>query len=171
MTKKLKITLVTVLLIITSMLSSCAMFLSDHETFEGGEILNDELLSEIRSKVFSSDVTETEEALTEIDSSAQADKPKESAEQSENDDRTDDPNTDSSTESKAIESTEDDQSVESERVSEAVTGSGIVYWTENGEVWHLNPECRYLKNKAVISGSEEEAAEAGKKRVCSTCSK
>lgn len=47
-----------------------------------------------------------------------------------------------------------------------------VYWTESGSVWHTTNKCRYLKNsKNVLSGSIEEAKEAGKTKVCSGCGK
>ena len=52
------------LLIAVIMTSSCAMFLADHGTFDGGEILDDGKMSEIRSKVFGSDLTEAEEITT-----------------------------------------------------------------------------------------------------------
>ena len=43
-----------VLLLLSSIaFTSCALFLADRETFDGGEILNDEKMSEIRSMVIS----------------------------------------------------------------------------------------------------------------------
>ena len=44
-----------------------------------------------------------------------------------------------------------------------------VYWTKNGEVWHNDKNCRYIKNSNVISGSLDSAKEEGKERACSAC--
>ena len=48
--------------------------------------------------------------------------------------------------------------------------TGIVYWTENGSVYHKDADCRYIRNsKHVLYGTEEDAQEAGKARACSSC--
>lgn len=122
------------------------MFLAEHSTFEGGEILDDEKLSEIRSKVYGSDATETEETTDII---AQDSKPI----QNETDIN--------SYQSSSFETESSDSSDE----------QNIVYWTESGEVWHLKNDCRYLKNKKIMSGTLDDAKEAGKDRLCSACSK
>jgi len=45
-----------------------------------------------------------------------------------------------------------------------------VYWTENGGVYHLFRDCSYIKSSAeVISGTVEEANDAGKSDACSRC--
>ena len=47
-----------------------------------------------------------------------------------------------------------------------------VYWTKNGKVWHLTPECGYFTDGVeIIYGSEENAVECGKQRVCLLCEK
>lgn len=42
----------------------------------------------------------------------------------------------------------------------------IVYYTQNGEVYHLFDDCYYLKNSTIISGSLESCS---KKRICVIC--
>ncbi len=46
----------------------------------------------------------------------------------------------------------------------------VVYYTENGTVWHADRNCSYLKrSQNVLEGSVEGAAIAGKTRPCSAC--
>lgn len=48
----------------------------------------------------------------------------------------------------------------------------VVYYTENGTVWHAERDCSYLKrSQNVLEGSVEGAAIAGKTRPCSSCAK
>ena len=48
-----------------------------------------------------------------------------------------------------------------------MTGAGTVYWTPNGEVYHLSSHCRTLsRSRTIYSGT---VAESGKPRVCSIC--
>ena len=47
-----------------------------------------------------------------------------------------------------------------------------VYWTSGGSVWHLSEDCGHLKRgKVIISGTVQDAMDAGKEKVCSTCGK
>ena len=49
-------------------------------------------------------------------------------------------------------------------------GNVIVYWTENGSVWHINSKCSSLSRSSKIEfGGEEEALTAGKERLCKKC--
>lgn len=49
-------------------------------------------------------------------------------------------------------------------------GNIIVYWTENGSVWHINSKCSSLSRSSKIEfGSEEVAVLAGKERLCKKC--
>ena len=48
---------------------------------------------------------------------------------------------------------------------------GTVYWIENGSVWHNDVNCQHIKGKDIISGSVEDAMEAGKERLCKSCEK
>lgn len=51
-------------------------------------------------------------------------------------------------------------------------GKPVVYWTQNGSVWHASASCRSLQNSQNLSkGSVEEAESAGKSRGCSVCGK
>ena len=45
-----------------------------------------------------------------------------------------------------------------------------VFWTVSGSVWHVTAECSALaKSKSVLSGTEAQAIQAGKTRVCKRC--
>lgn len=49
--------------------------------------------------------------------------------------------------------------------------SAVFFWTPNGKSYHADQNCTYLKrSKTIISGTEQEAKEAGKTTVCSVCS-
>ncbi len=46
----------------------------------------------------------------------------------------------------------------------------VCYWTKSGSVWHLMPDCSYLRNsKNIISGTVKDAALAEKLKPCSRC--
>lgn len=48
----------------------------------------------------------------------------------------------------------------------------VVYWTDSGEVWHIDPECSALKKAhEIFSGTEDEAIDHNKKRICQKCGK
>ncbi len=50
-------------------------------------------------------------------------------------------------------------------------GNIIVYWTAGGSVWHTDRNCGSIaKSSAVVSGTINEAAAAGKGRACMKCS-
>lgn len=52
-----------------------------------------------------------------------------------------------------------------------VQGNVVVYWTENGSVWHINLRCASLSRSVKIeSGSEDLALNSGKERLCKKCS-
>ena len=53
---------------------------------------------------------------------------------------------------------------------EAPLSEETVFWTAGGSVWHVTAECSALaKSKSVSSGTEEQAQQAGKSRVCKRC--
>ena len=53
---------------------------------------------------------------------------------------------------------------------EAPLSEETVFWTAGGSVWHVTAECSALaKSKSVSSGTEEQAKQAGKSRVCKRC--
>jgi competence protein ComEC len=46
----------------------------------------------------------------------------------------------------------------------------VCYWTKSGSVWHLTPNCSYLRNsKNIISGTVKDALLAEKTKPCSRC--
>ena len=56
----------------------------------------------------------------------------------------------------------------------APNGELIVYWLEGGGVWHESRKCPSLSRSdpdKLLSGSEQDAINAGKERVCKNCSK
>ena len=49
---------------------------------------------------------------------------------------------------------------------------GMCYWLAGGKVYHISPDCSYIRNKEnVLSGTKDEALGAGKEQVCSVCGK
>ena len=154
-----------VLLLLSSIaFTSCALFLADRETFDGGEILNDEKMSEIRSKVFATDPIETD-----ANDSEESNNNASVADQTEQSKETDKNDKHSATETEIISSSaEENTTVETDSLHDM---QDVVYWTQNGEVWHTEQDCRYLKNKDILSGTQEDALGAGKSRLCSSCGK
>lgn len=135
--------------VIVFVFASCNVKESNNN-FKGGELIDEGLLSEIRSEL------EISETLTE--------------DADENTSDIEDDGTVSSIESSTNGYTETNTATDitTENVSDGIT----VYWSESGSVWHLHEDCGHLKNsKNIFSGSEEEASEAGKERLCSSCEK
>ena len=141
-----KISIVIVALIIAASICSCGFDESERK-ITGGELLNDERLSEIKDKILSTESDSDQEIISEPSI-----EDKEKPNQSENDD-SGETDTNSVTEESSME------------------GGFEVYWLEGGSVWHISPKCRYLENKEYLSGSEDEAKEAGKSKICSSCGK
>ncbi len=131
-------------------LLSILMFVAcdQNNEFNGGELLNSERMSEIKSEIISDLETSSVES-TEVSSYVEL-------------------NTD--LEGTTSNDTFENITVESNSNSEDVKND-IVYWTKSGDVWHLSESCRYIKSSDKISGTVEEAVEAGKERVCSSCGK
>lgn len=137
---------------------SCSMVHGNHETFNGGEILDDEKMSEIRSQIYSTFETETGKDISTQTERINADI-------EETDKNSYETETESESES-GFSSSDTDMSEETE-----TGGDCNVFWTDKGEVWHLNVDCRYLNNKSVVTGTVEDAKTAGKSRACSACGK
>ena len=144
MSKKI-LPLISLLCLLSLLLCSCSISFSDEGTFYGGQILDDALLAEIRQDVLGKeDVTSSTKdsvAIGATDSKAET------------------PSEQKSTEGK-------DEPIEN---TPSTDGETVLYWVENGEVWHTSKDCRYLKNKEIISGSQDDAVADGKKRICSAC--
>ena len=109
----------------------------------GGDILDREKMSEIKNEIISNMFTETSQSnVAEIE--------------------------ESNNESISSSNEQENENTENEKNEEKV------YWTKSGSVWHLKKDCRYLKNtnpSNILSGSVEEAKEAGKGKACSSCGK
>ncbi len=66
-----------------------------------------------------------------------------------------------------------DTSIPIETLPDAdVYPEGTVHWTHGGSVFHTDPLCYHLKRaKTVYHGTPENAARAGKEKLCATCQK
>ena len=68
------------------------------------------------------------------------------------------------------EQAKEEQPADPEPEEPADEALSVVYYTENGTVWHADRNCSYLKrSQNVLEGSVEGAAIAGKTRPCSAC--
>ena len=161
--KKYVFTISALLLILLQRVSLCSCDLDEsRNNFRGGELLDAERMSEIKNEVLGT------EALTGSNETT-ADKSTES---------TTDNDTDNETAANAEESsngtqkdTEGTERNETETSKNADGTAIFVYWLKGGTRWHLSADCYHIRNKEVISGTEEDAIEAGMKSVCSSCSR
>ena len=153
-------------------LAACTEILPYNGYFDGGEILDNELMSEIRSKYV---VEETTENNNEVSSSSSLESKSDLASDiSETDDNkeTEHVVSISSETASATEITEESETSNTSDTNESTeTNPDIAFWTENGEVYHTKEACRYLKNKSYTTGTIQQAIENGKERLCSTCGK
>ena len=147
---------------------------SNEGSFYGGEPLDSEKLSEIRSSVFASDSEETtkaESVITEKENETDTAGETEGDVESETEKVTEtEVKTESPTEIVTEEITSE-EAITTETEDPSNEASEIVFWTEKGGVWHTSANCRYIKNSEVISGTVNEAIESGKERLCSVCEK
>lgn len=154
------------LVLIFIMLPSCSMFWSSNPTYSGGQMLDDELMSSMRAEIIGEnteattrETTKTETKPNKPDTEIESDQSSAETEVDQSDIETE-PN-DSHGSSANEESTikEEDQNTDK-----------LVYWTKGGGVYHFYKDCGYIKSSSeVLSGTEEEALEAGKSGVCSRC--
>lgn len=143
--RKRIVSLIALVICITavSLLCSCN-FDESKNNFSGGELLNDEKMSELKDEIASKE-SESKgqeiitEKITESNTGAVSEEVSESR-----------------TESKGSDKNNADSDV-------------IVYWTSGGEKWHLSADCQYIKNKVVFEGTLEDAQNANKKAPCSKC--
>ena len=189
------ITMIFILIV----LPSCSMFWSSNPTYSGGQMLDDELMSSMRDEVLgekteisdqevSDEITEDEnesensdEITTEENESENSHEKTTEENESENShEKTESSESQDNTESSKINeesSTKHDQEESSTKHDQEESStkhdhqeSTPVYWTENGGVYHLFRDCSYIKSSAeVISGTVEEANDAGKSDACSRC--
>ena len=175
-----KLTCVFLMLILTVLFCSCS-FDESVNSFRGGELLDNERMSEIKSSFVTESSEEDEESETVSEKATE--KPTDK-----NDGKTTEPEIETYTdgETEAIAETEiESESKDSELNTFAEQQSEIqsetfvsdqqnetVYWTKSGSVWHTDDQCYHIKKSSnVESGSVEDAMEAGKKKVCSSCGK
>lgn len=146
-----KTLLMTCLVAICFLQCSCSLFLYDNTRFSGGEILNDNLIDEIKSELFASDTKSEQQSVEDSSDLKKEDKTE-------------------NTEGVFIES---DASSDNDQTSETESTNGeVVYWTKSGSVWHSYSDCGHIKNSNnVISGTVEEARSAGKSNLCKSCEK
>jgi hypothetical protein len=161
-----KVILVFICLIFTIGFCSCD-FDESRNNFIGGELLDNEKLSEIRDSIF------TEES--NIDTTEEVEDLEENKDSSQSNDSESEKNSESIIESEVENNSQSEQNnTESEELveSETVDKSKLVYWTKGGSRWHLFIDCYHIKDSEnIISGTEEEAIEAKKEKVCSNCAK
>ena len=193
--------ILTVGLSIVLLSALCACDFDETKTnFCGGDLVDVEKLSELKASIITedTDITETEkedntqnkgntEVNTEIQftggvehnqgeentsehlSQSAKEDPEESVSYGEGIEMTE-VNTEIETESKTETKTETETEAVTE--TETVSEDELVYWVEGGKVWHLSTDCRYLKDKENIQcGTVEEAMEAKKTKLCSSCAK
>ena len=122
------LTVWVIALILAISMTSCSL-LDINDRYVGGELLDDEMMSEIMDEIFSdkSDIGE-DENFSET------------------------------------EGADNNESVDN------ADGEEIVYWVENGEVWHTHKDCVSIKDSTpILSGSVDKALEEGKTRLCTRC--
>ena len=60
-------------------------------------------------------------------------------------------------------------SLSQKEITEAAAGTGV-YWTEHGKVFHMYEDCQSLdRSETLITGSAQEAIDAGKSSICDFC--
>lgn len=171
--KYLKVILSLILVLVFSV--SCSML--DSDDFYGGEELNPEKLSEMRSSVFASEKIESQSVEnTYSQKEDSATESQEISEQQQSLNITESAATEITTEINIEISTEETIEETSEKIKEDMTAPHLeeqtVYWVEKGKVWHLSSDCSYIKkSKSLISGTVGDAISAGKEKVCSRCGK
>ena len=145
--------IITVILLLSIVLSavSCSSYSDFSHEYYGGDTINREMLSEILESLFE-DTKEQETGISENGLITRETKGE-------------------------AEITEENitEKISTESNSQTDNGyseSDLLYWTENGEVWHKSKDCRYLRNsKEIICGTYSDAIDAGKVRPCSACCK
>ena len=142
--KRIRFCSILILLMVSALVmsvSSCSAYSDFSHEYYGGDKINAEILSEIAESLF----RETDKYEYSHD----------------------DENSDDLYENNSGNIIDKEQNSAPE---DTYSDSDIFYWTQNGEVWHKSKDCRYLKNsKEIFSGTDSDAAAAGKVRPCSAC--
>ena len=145
-------------------LSSCN-FDNSINNFKGGELLNNELISQIKEEILSD----------EQDTSMSESEEKHESTTVEHNEQTQDISVpdEEDTDEQAEASSNSENQTELTGDTDNNLETDCVYWLEKGSVWHLYKDCRYIKNskKEIMSGSIEDAKKSGAENVCKTCDK
>ncbi len=161
-----RLCLIITALILAFMLCACDFDESDN-SFRGGELLDNDKMSELKDKYVTEETDEEKEETESFASEKRTEKQTDKQTEKQTDKQTE-----KQTE-KETEITADTETTEAE--SETLVPDEQderVYWTKSGSVWHTTDQCHHIKNsKNVESGSVEEAKEAGKSKACSSCGK
>lgn len=155
-----------IILALASMLifSACANYLNSADDFYGGDVVDAEMLSSIAESIFESD-----ESLRPEETSAWDNGFSESGSEEVTEDSVSGEDV-----TTGLNSSEQptDSEVTTEEQTTAREHDGVYYWTESGTKYHKWSDCGHLKNSAnIISGTLDEAHEAGKEDLCSSCAK
>jgi len=134
--------------------------------FHGGEILDENIIQSIKDALIT---TEQTTDISETESTQKDTGTTESTNTEESDDQSTQTETKHDTTEKSEENTVVTEAETKDNDSES--DEQIVYWTKSGETWHTKEDCYHIKKSEYVSGTVEEAIEAGKKRVCKTCTK
>ena len=147
-TKRLLLVISTVVLILTQMiaLTSCN-FDESKNNYRGGEILDEEKISEIKNELRGTEHETPNGNLTDSEFGS-----------GENPEGT----------QRDTEGTERNETESTDFESDTAI---IVYWTDGGSSWHISRDCYHIKNKDVRSGTIAEAEMSGHDKACKTCNK
>lgn len=151
----LLITVSVALIFLQSLVLMSCDFDESKNNYRGGEILDDEKMSEIKNEILGTQPETEKENKNEDSSSSLTDSDTPSGENSEG--------TQGDTEG-----TERNETESADFESDTAI---IVYWTEGGSVWHVSRDCYHIKNKEVSSGTVTEAEMSGHDKGCKTCNK
>ena len=163
-----KFVLIVALLSAFVLLASCSNYLNSADDFYGGDVIDAEMLSSIAESVFASDESmrpdepyvdgsvDNESTLDASDNGVTEEAPTESVTDKDGESVSETPTEEGTTEEETTKRVHD----------------GKYYWTKSGKVYHKWSDCGYLKNSdEVFSGSFDDAQEAGKENLCSSCAK
>lgn len=148
--------------------SSCANYINSADDFYGGDVIDAEMLSSIAESVFSSD-----ESLRPKETEADGEDASGNGVSNDTTDEISSDNEDATPSNP--EDLPDEEPTNEESTEEGTINrehDGVYYWTESGAKYHKWADCGHLKNSTnILSGTLEEAIDAGKEGLCSSCAK
>lgn len=165
MSKKIKFICLVLIIITVTSLVSCSLFEPKHNAFYGGQIIDKEMMESLKADVLSTESEEEENSSAEGPVYVRPGGTTKPAS----------PETENRETAPEVQETENQESFDESShpsTTEPEFSDSTVFWTESGGVWHLFNNCSHLKrSKMIYYGTVEEAIEAGKEKVCSTCAK